>query len=177
MIKHLALFLAMLMLCSLTACGADSEQPVDSTATTTTQDVAATTTTESTTTTQPTQAPVDYAVFCGRYSDTDTVEGPCYTVNITRVDNATKEIELSIGFVGKNSSPIYNTEVIIATVTEDHTVNFEWKDSWSNKGDGTLVLNPDDSSTVQLMMTVTEEAEVNRATLSTNGQYKTLNRR
>lgn len=126
---------------------------------------------------QPMTSTTDYSVFCGNYSDTKTVEGPCYTVSIISVDNATREIEISISRVGVNSSPLYTTESIYASIASDHTVQFEWKDSWSNQGIGTLVLNPDDPSMVQLMMAVTEEAEFNRATLSTNDQYKTFMRR
>ena len=121
--------------------------------------------------------PVDYTAFCGHYSDTETVEGPCYTVSILGVDNETGEIELSISYVGVNSSPVYTTDPIRASIESDHTVAFDWKDSWKNQGVGTLILDPGDPSSVQLMMTVTEEAEFNRATLSTREQYKTLTRR
>lgn len=126
---------------------------------------------------EPIASPVDYTVFCGNYSDAETVEGPCYTVSILSVDNETGEIELSISYVGNHSSPVYTTDAIRASIESDHTVTFEWKDSWKNQGVGTLILNPGDPSSVQLMMTVTEEAEVNRATLSTREQYKTLTRR
>ena len=121
--------------------------------------------------------PVDYTAFCGHYSDTETVEGPCYTVSILSVDNETKEIEIQISYVGPHSSPVYTTELIEVFIADDHTVQFEWTDSWSNEGTGTLVLDPDDPSVVQLTMTVTKEAEVNRATLSTHGESRTLNRR
>ncbi len=123
---------------------------------------------------EPTVSTIDYTAFCGNYSDTETVEGPCYTVSILSVNNETKEIELSISYVGKNSSPVYTTDSIHASIADDHTVQFEWEDSWKNKGVGSLVLDPEDPSSVQLMMTVTEEAEFNRATLSTKEQYKTL---
>ena len=121
--------------------------------------------------------PVDYTAFCGYYSDTETLEGPCYTVGILSVDNKSSAIELEISYVGINSSPVYVTEPICATIAEDHTVQFEWTDSWYNTGSGTLILKPDDPTAVELLMTVTEEAEVNRATLATGGQYKTLLRR
>lgn len=139
--------MAVMLLCSFAACAAEEEQPVD------------------------------YTTFCGNYSDTETVEGPCYTVSIVSVNNETKEIELSVSYVGVNSSPVYATDPIHASIADDNTVDFEWKDSWSNKGTGTLVLNPEDPSTVEILMTVTEEAEVNRASLSTGDQYVTLNRR
>lgn len=163
--KVLAVLMVMVLLCALAACGGETKQPADTTAPSTAE------------TEQPMASPIDYTVFCGNYSDTETVEGPCYTVSIINVDNATKEIEISISYVGVNSSPLYTAESIHGTIASDHTVQFEWKDSWNNQGVGTLVLNPDDPSTVQLMMMVTEEAEVNRATLSTNGQYKTFIRR
>jgi len=63
------------------------------------------------------------------------------------------------------------------TFDENNTATFAWVDSWSNKGEGTLKLDPADTSSVQVMMTVTEEAEVNRATLSTHGDYMALTRR
>lgn len=156
----LALLIAAIMLFVLTACG-ENAQPTDTT----------------TTTVGTTEVPVDYTAFVARYSDTDTVDGPCYTVNITAADTASKTVEFVVSYVGPNSSPVYNTETISATVADDHTVAFEWADSWSNKGEGTLVLNPADTSSIQVMMTVTEEADVNRATLSTNGEYRTLTRR
>jgi len=121
--------------------------------------------------------PVDYTAFCGNYSDTETVEGPCYTVSILSADNDAKTIEIQISYVGLHSSPLYTTEPIEAAVADDHTVQFDWIDSWSNEGNGTLVLNPDDPSAVKLTMTVTKEAELNRATLSTHGESRTLNRR
>ena len=137
----------------------------------------ATETTQPSETTEATEAPVDYGVFCGRFSNTDTVEGPCYTVNITGVDNETKTVELTVCFVGQNASPIYETDPISAHITDDHTARFEWLDSWGNRGEGALVLDPVDPQTVRVLMNVTEEAEVNRGTLSTRGEYMTLNRR
>jgi hypothetical protein len=128
-------------------------------------------------TTAATEATVDYSVFCGRFSNTDTVEGPCYTVNITGVDNETKTVELTVCFVGRNASPIYETDPISAHIADDHAAWFEWLDSWGNRGEGTLVLDPVDPQIVRVLMNVTEEAELNRGTLSTRGEYMTLNRR
>lgn len=162
--KLFAILLAAALLCTCTACGG-ANQPDDTQTTTTAA------------TTQPTAAPVDYSAFAAKYSDTDTVEGPCYTVNITAVDTAAKTIEFTVSYLGANSSPIYDTDAIQATIADDHTVTFDWKDSWQNEGNGTLKLNPDDTSTVQILMNVTTEAEVNRATLSTHDEYKTLTRR
>lgn len=122
-------------------------------------------------------AVVDYTAFCGNYSDTETVEGPCYTVSILRADPETARIELQITYVGRKSSPVYTTDLITASIGADHTAEFEWQDSWGNRGTGILVLNPEDPSAVQLRMTVTEEAEYNRGTLATHDQYKTLFRR
>lgn len=163
--KTIAFLTVTVLLCSLAACASQTDPPVDTTAISAVESE------------QPPASLADYAVFCGNYSDTETVEGPCYTVSILRVDNATRAIEISISYVGIHSSPVYTTETIYASITSDHTVQFEWKDSWSNQGIGTLVLNPDDPSAVRLMMTVTEEAPVNRATLSTHDQYKILLRR
>jgi len=163
--KLLAFLMTTALLFSLSACAGKTEQS------------AAPTTNSAAETNQPTASPIDYAVFCGHYSDTETVEGPCYTVSIISVDNATKAIEISLSYVGINASPVYTTESIHTSVASDHTAQFEWEDSWANQGVGTLVLNPDDPSAVQLMMAVTKEAEVNRATLSTNDQYKTFMRR
>ena len=165
MMRNILVFcLVLALLCRLPACTVGTVQPADTPSSPTTE------------TEQPVSAPVDYAVFCGNYSDTETVEGPCYTVSILSVDHA-GSIEISVSYVGSNSSPVYTTEPIRASIADDHTVQFEWTDSWMNQGIGTLVLDPGNPSAVQLMMTVTEEAEVNRATLSTHDQYKTLMRR
>ena len=145
------IWMAVLVICMLTACAGETAPPA--------------------------AEPVDYAAFCGHYSDTKTVEGPCYTVSILSADNEDKTIEIQVSYVGLHSSPVYTTEPIEASIADDHTVQFDWSDSWSNEGTGTLILNPDDLSAVQLTMTVTKEAEVNRATLSTHGESRTLNRR
>lgn len=126
---------------------------------------------------EPEAPAVDYTVFSGRYTDTETVEGPCYTVRIVSVDAAAGEMELELSYVGLNSSPVYTADGIRGVITQAHTVEFTWKDSWSNQGNGVLVLDPADPSAVQLLMTLTEEAAVNRGTLSTHDQYKTLYRR
>lgn len=182
--KLLACFLSVSLLVSLLAgCAAAPGLPADTTAATPEQTTLPDETTQPPETTLPpetteaTEPTADYTVFCGKYSDTETVEGPCYTVNIISVDNETKTIGLTVSFVGRNSSPVYETDEITATIEDDHTASFEWKDSWGNLGEGTLVLDPNDPSTVQVMMTVTEEAEVNRASLSTKGEYMTLTRR
>jgi len=125
----------------------------------------------------PAPEPVDYTLFLGRYSDTDTPEGPCYTVHISAADNATGEISFDISYVGINSSPLYSTDTIHAVVKEDLTAAFDWTDSWGNSGTGTLVLHADDPATVEIMVTVVEEAEVNRGTLSTQEQYRSLTKR
>ena len=161
--KCLTFLAATVLLCALTACTDERKPPADG------SDMSAT---------SPTiQQEVNYDLFCGHYSDTERVEGPCYSVSIQKADNDTTAIEFSITYVGINSSPIYTTDAIKASITKDHKVEFKWKDSWDNEGVGTLLLNPADSYSIQLMMTVTDESEVNRATLSTNGQYKTLMRR
>lgn len=119
----------------------------------------------------------DYSEFIARFSDTDTPEGPCYTVNITNINNETKEIEFEISYVGIKSSPLYCTDIIKAKIEEDNTVSFGWKDSWQNEGTGVLRLNPEDSSEIEILMTVTAEAEVNRATLSTHKEYRILTKK
>lgn len=177
--KILALNVAIVLFCFLSACTVGTEQSSDAPTTSTveTEQPSGVPTTSTVETEQPAAVPVDYAMFCGNYSDTETVEGPCYTVSIISVDNAARTIEISVSYVGINSSPVYTTEPIHTSIADDHTVQFEWTDSWTNQGIGTLVLDPDNPSVVQLMMTVTKEAEVNRATLSTHDQYKTLLRR
>ncbi len=158
--KQLVLLITVILMFTLAACG-EAVQP-DNT---------------ETTTTAPTEAPDGFAAFCGRYANTDAPEGPCYSIHISAADTASKTIEFTVSYVGPHSSPVYNTETISAVVADDHTVAFTWEDSWSNKGEGTLILNPEDTSSIQVMMTVTEEADVNRATLSTYGDYMALTRR
>lgn len=168
--KTLAFCVALMLLFGFSSCAVGTEPPAGTPSTPVTES-------EPPASPKQTEISVDYAVFCGHYSDTDTVEGPCYTVSILSVDNASRTIEISISYAGINSSPIYVTDSIFAPIADDHTVSFEWTDSWSNEGIGTLILNLADPSEIQVMVTVTQEAEVNRATLSTHDQYKTLFRR
>ena len=119
----------------------------------------------------------DYSKFIARFSDTDTPEGPCYTVNIENINNETKEIEFTVSFVGVKSSPVYSTDKIKAVIADDNTASFNWTDSWKNEGTGVIKINLDDSSKIEILMTITNEAEVNRATLSTKDEYRVLTKR
>ena len=128
--------------------------------------------------TQPPVQAFDYSALCGTYYDSVPVSpsGPSYFVIIDKIDNNTKSIEFSISYVGYNLSPLYETETIRTTIASDNTVQFNWSDSWGNKGNGTLVLNPNDTSSIKILVNITEDAGGNRATLSTFGEYKTLTR-
>ena len=126
---------------------------------------------------EPVVQVVDYSALCGYYSDVVNENGPCYSITINKIDNNTKTIEFEICYVGFNCSPIYDTGAIYATIASDNTVKFSWTDSWANKGTGTLILNPNNTSSIKIKVNVTEEADVNRATLSTYGDYETLTRR
>ena len=119
----------------------------------------------------------DFSKFIARFSDTDTPEGPCYTVNIENINNETKEIEFTVSFVGVKSSPVYSTDKIKAVIADDNTASFNWTDSWKNEGTGVIKINLDDSSKIEILMTITNEAEVNRATLSTKDEYRVLTKR
>ena len=119
----------------------------------------------------------DFSKYIARFSDTDTPEGPCYTVNIENINNETKEIEFTVSFVGVKSSPVYFTDKIKAVIADDNTASFNWTDSWKNEGTGVIKINPDDSSKIEILMTITKEAEVNRATLSTKAEYRVLTKR
>ena len=157
--KIFALLLCFIILCSLVACSfADAKE---GTSPSSSSEIIKT----------------DYSEFIARFSDTDTPEGPCYTVNITGVNNETKEIEFAVSYVGIKSSPVYSTDTIKAKIEDDNTASFSWKDSWQNEGTGVLRLNPEDTSKIEILMTVTAEAEVNRATLSTREGYRSLTRR
>jgi len=166
----LSVLTVLALLCVCTACG-NTAAPSDNTDTTTT--TAATTAA----TTAPTAAPVDYTAFCGLYKTDSDVNEPSYNVQILNADNTARSADVVVSYYGKNGSPIYETDTVTVTFDENNTATFAWVDSWSNKGEGTLKLDPADTSSVQVMMTVTEEAEVNRATLSTHGDYMALTRR
>ncbi len=115
----------------------------------------------------------DYSAFCGTYCDPEYKN---YSVTINTIDNNTKSIEFTINYIGYNLSPIYDSNIIHATITDDNIVHFTWSDSWLNKGTGVMILDRNDTSSIQINVIVTEEADVNRATLSTFGKYKTLTR-
>lgn len=115
----------------------------------------------------------DYSAFCGTYCDPEYKN---YSVTINTIDNNTKSIEFTINYIGYNLSPIYDSNIIHATITDDNIVHFTWSDSWLNKGTGVMILDRNDTSSIQINVIVTEEADGNRATLSTFGEYKTLTR-
>ncbi len=167
--KALSVLIVLALLCVCTACG-NTAAPSDSTDTTTT-------TAATTTTTASTEATVDYTAFCGLYKTDSDVNEPSYNVQILNADNTARSADVVVSYYGKNGSPIYETDTVTVTFDENNTATFAWEDSWSNKGEGTLKLDPADTSSIQVMMTVTEEAEVNRATLSTHGDYMALTRR
>lgn len=175
--KFLSLFAAAAMLLAFSGCSGDNPPAVDTSGSTAADTVISTPSDISGSSSEEIGQSIDYTVFVGNYSDTDTPEGPCYTVSITSVDNAAGTMELAVFYVGFNASPVYETMPVQAEIQEDHTVHFEWTDSWGNAGNGILVLNPADSASVSLLMTVTQESEANRATLSTHEEYKALTRR
>ena len=114
--------------------------------------------------------------YLGTFQDPNR-DTTAYLVEIT--DITISSVTFRVSYLGVNGSPYYETNLITAKVTllEDPgyagiTETFSWEDSWGNKGIGTLQLgglNYIEGVHILLSMTVTQEAEFNRASLATNG--------
>ncbi len=102
--------------------------------------------------------------FSKYYTDAYT---PAYFVNI--VSASGRRITFNVCYVGRNASPIYETNDITATLNDVGACTFSWEDSWSNRGTGTLMLSNGIYGGVYIDMKQTYTAPGNRATLKTNG--------
>ena len=58
---------------------------------------------------------------------------------------------------------------LISARLKNNKASFSWKDSWSNKGKGTITIS---KSIVTINMEETKTAEGNRSSLSTDGDLK-----
>ena len=111
----------------------------------------------------------DFSVYCGDYTEMTIPSEPAYGFRFYSYDNATGMAKFEVWRIGYNYSPYYFTGDIYAYVGDDGTANFAWTDSWSNKGVGSFKLCGESTRYVELVMTVTEQSNDNRSTLSTNG--------
>ena len=112
---------------------------------------------------------VDLSKYCGSYYDGNTENGPCYVFNLIIVDKNTNVATFEIYYVGPNLSPLYETETMTTRLDSNGSARFSWTDSWGNEGIGTFTVRLEVSCWIDLEMTVTKEAETNRATLATDG--------
>lgn len=122
---------------------------------------------------EPVQAAPKYTgTYVKRYKvkGHDKSAWPTHAVIINRVKG--KNIRFQIEKFGLNGNYIYATKVINAKI-KDKTVSFKWKDTWGNKGKGTLKLY---KNKVKLKMVQTKTSKWNRSTLETDG-YVTFPRR
>ena len=108
--------------------------------------------------------------YIGSYSNnlrTDRGENPleCSGFDLKIKDIKNGYITFSFSYIGQSWSPIYFTDDITVQLN-GRTCDFTWSDSWENEGIGTLHL---EGGSVTLNTTVTKSAEVNRASLGTNG--------
>ena len=119
---------------------------------------------------------VQAAPKTGTYSKTfklkEKVEShPCYMVTVNKVKN--KKIRFQITYLGRNASPIYESNVINAKL-KNKTAFFKWKDNWGNAGTGKIKLY---NGYIKIKVDETKTAGGNRATLDTNGKYRTIKRK
>lgn len=108
----------------------------------------------------------DYNYLCGSYAEGNEESGPLYIFELIAAADGWATFRISSA--GFNFSPYYFTESITAPL-RDGRYDFEWSDSWGNKGNGSFTLHDEETPCVRLKMEITEEAEWNRGTLATNG--------
>lgn len=121
---------------------------------------------------EPVQAAPDYT---GTYVKKYKAKGykksswPRYCVTINQVKG--KKIRFQIHKYGLDGIYVYYIENIDAKI-KNKTVSFKWKDSWGNKGKGTMKLSKNE---VKLKMKQTRTGRwPNRSTLDTDGRYITI---
>ena len=109
--------------------------------------------------------------YSKRYKDEGFDEPAATYVSIKKAEK--DDFRFQVGYVGFNASPIYETQKLKGKV-KDGKVKFQWQDTWGNSGSG--ILKPGDGF-VKLKMVEEQKADVNRATLDTNGKFLKLKRR
>lgn len=85
-----------------------------------------------------------------------------YSLDVLAVEG--DKMHLTITYMGKNYSPIYDTEITDAVILRN-TVTFDWTDSWANEGHGELIFHGD---RVTANMQVIKSADFNRGSLAAN---------
>jgi hypothetical protein len=96
----------------------------------------------------------------GFYKDANEEHG-AYNVTIGELKKS-GNMTLYISYLGRNYSPIYGTNVI-KTKLKGNKATFKWKDSWGNKGKGSITLTK--KHRFNLTVKVTKKSEFNRASL------------
>ena len=96
---------------------------------------------------------------------------PQYSVIVNKVTR--KKVTLQLEKLGLNGSPFYATAPVTAT-RKGNTVNFKWKDTWGNSGNGTLKLY---NGYVKLKVNETKSSKWNRSSLSTWGKYMKISKK
>lgn len=69
------------------------------------------------------------------------------------------KIKFLAGHAGVNGSPLYETNVITATVKNNKISSFKWKDTWGNKGKGSITFK---KNKVTIKMKATSLSQFNR---------------
>ncbi len=145
----------------------NSTENVEETTTTTTEPTTITTQPTTQAVTDDTRGAIEYTgEYITYYGKTASDTAPCYGVNIKSVESG--YITFDVYNSGKNGSPYYATDEISARLKNDKA-SFNWKDSWGNKGKGTITIS---KSIVTINMKETKTAKDNRSSLNTNGDLK-----
>ena len=145
----------------------NSTEDVEETTTTTTEPTTITTQPTTQAVTDDTRGAIEYTgEYITYYGKTASDTAPCYGVNIKSVESG--YITFDVYNSGKNGSPYYATDEISARLKNDKA-SFNWKDSWGNKGKGTITIS---KSIVTINMKETKTAKDNRSSLNTNGDLK-----
>lgn len=82
---------------------------------------------------------------------------PCDSLCVLDVKG--NKIKFVVSHVGVNGSPLYETNVITASIKNNRVSSFKWNDSWGNNGTGSLSFS---GKQVTVKMKVTKQASINR---------------
>lgn len=94
-----------------------------------------------------------YDSYVGLWSNSDDLLSGAMTVKFIRFDG--KTARFTLGANSRNAARIATTDEIVADV-EDDRIEFTYKDSFNNKGKGTITLNGD---SIHLNAEITEMSD------------------
>lgn len=86
-----------------------------------------------------------------------------YSYTVTVSSSSTGYVDVRVERMGRNNSPIYDTDTIRNVPLVGNKAIFSWSDSWENEGEGRITFN---KGSLTLTMRLTYQAPHNRATLA-----------